>query len=95
MLAFGGSQGAQSINKTLIEIISKNLNKEYKLIWACGPKQYDIMKNELAKKNIDINNIQNAEIFPYIHNMEEVMANSDIIISRSGAMTITELANCR
>jgi len=92
VLVFGGSQGAKTINETLMEIISKKLNEEYQLIWACGPKQYDIVKEELSSKDININNIQNTKIFPYIHNMEEVMGVSDIVVSRSGAMTITEVA---
>ena len=37
--------------------------------------------------------IENVKIMPYIYNMEEVMNVVDIIVSRSGAMTITEIAN--
>lgn len=35
---FGGSQGAESINRCIIEIINKKLNKEYQIIWAVGQK---------------------------------------------------------
>ena len=56
-------------------------------------KQYDIIKTELSKKNIDITNVKNAHIVPYIYNMEEIMNLSDIIVARSGAMTITEISN--
>ena len=34
VLAFGGSQGAKSINKALINIIKNNINNNYQLIWA-------------------------------------------------------------
>ena len=93
VLIFGGSQGAQKINETIIGIIENKLNKDEQIIWATGPKQYDIVKSELEEKNIDINNIKNTKILPYIYNMEELMNVSDIIISRSGAMTITEISN--
>jgi len=63
-----------------------------KLSGLHGPKQYDAIIEELVKANIDANNIDNVKILPYIYNMEEVMNSSDIIISRSGAMTITEIA---
>ncbi len=94
VLIFGGSQGAKSINSCLIDIIESKGNKNFQIIWACGQKQYDIIKQELESKNININKIKNARIIPYIYNMEEIMNLADIVISRSGAMTITEVAKC-
>ena len=91
VLVFGGSQGAKSINKTLINIIKNNLNSNYQLIWAVGQKQYEEIIEELVKGNINTENIENTKILPYIYNMEEIMRLADIIISRSGAMTITEI----
>lgn len=93
VLVFGGSQGAQKINEAMIGILENKMNKDYQIIWATGPKQFDIIKEELASKNIDINNIENAKILPYIYNMEEIMNVSNIIVARSGAMTITEISN--
>ena len=93
ILVFGGSQGAQKINEAIIEILTKKLNKKYQIIWATGPKQYDIVKEELKQKSIDIENVPNAKILPYIYNMEEIMNISDVIVARSGAMTITEISN--
>ena len=61
-------------------------------MWATGPKQYDIVKEILEKKGINIDKIDNVKIVPYIYNMEEIMNVSDIIVARSGAMTITEIA---
>ena len=68
------------------------MNNSYQIIWASGPKQYDLIKKELEEKNTDINKIKNVKVIPYIYNMEEVMNIADIIVSRSGAMTITEIA---
>ena len=93
VLVFGGSQGAQKINEALIQIIKRNLNKEYQIIWATGPKQYNIIKEQLAFEGIDIDNIENMKICDYIYNMEEVENVSDLIVARAGAMTITEIAN--
>ena len=93
VLVFGGSQGAQKINEAIIGILENKMNKDYQIIWATGPKQFEIIKEELASKNIDINNIENAKILPYIYNMEEIMNVSNIIVARSGAMTITEISN--
>jgi len=95
VLVYGGSQGAKSINQTLIEIIVKKLNKDYQIMWAAGPTQYDTIKEELEKQNININNIENIKIVPYIYNMEEIMNISDLVVCRSGAMTITEISILR
>lgn len=93
ILVFGGSQGAQKINEAVINIIEERKNKNYQIMWATGPKQYNIIKNELSAKNIDINNISNFKIVAYIYNMEEVENVADLIVARSGAMTITEISN--
>ncbi len=93
VLVFGGSQGAQRINQAILGIIKNKQNKEYQIMWATGPKQYDNIKEQLEENQININNIQNARIVPYIYNMEEMMNMADLIVSRSGAMTITEIAN--
>lgn len=92
VLVFGGSQGAQKINESFINIISKKLNRDYQIIWATGPNQYDMIKTKLQSLNISINNIPNVKILPYIYNMEEVMNCVDLVVSRSGAMTITEIS---
>ena len=93
ILIFGGSQGAQKINESIISIIENKLNKNYQLLWATGPKQYDIIKEELNEKNIDIENIENSKIVPYIYNMEEAENIADVVVARAGAMTITEISN--
>ncbi len=93
VLIFGGSQGAKKINQAAFGIIEEKENKQYQIIWATGPKQYDDIKEKLEEKQMNINYIENAKIVPYIYNMEEIMNIADLIVARSGAMTITELAN--
>lgn len=93
ILIFGGSQGAQKINEAVVEILKNKLNSEYQILWATGPKQYDIIKKILEENKIDIEHIENAKALPYIYNMEEAMNIANVIVSRSGAMTITEIAN--
>lgn len=93
ILIFGGSQGAKKINEAIVELLKNKQNDSYQIIWATGPKQYDIVKAEFEKNSISMNNIKNAKILPYIYNMEEAMNIADVIIARSGAMTITEISN--
>lgn len=92
VLVTGGSQGAKSINETLINIIKEKKNNNYQIIWAAGKNQYDLIKEELQQANINIGNIPRVKIVPYIYNMEEVMNAVDVVVARSGAMTITEIS---
>lgn len=92
VLIFGGSQGAQKINEAVSDLIINNQANNYQLIWATGPKQFDIIKEKLKINNLDIDNVKNAKILPYIYNMEELINICDLVVCRSGAMTITEIA---
>ncbi|MBO5005760.1 MAG: hypothetical protein J6D03_11240 [Clostridia bacterium] len=65
------------------------------MVWAAGPEQYKVIKKNLEEEKIDVNNIEGVKIVPYIYNMEEVMNLADVIVSRSGAMTLTEIALAR
>ena len=88
VLIFGGSQGAKAINDSVINIINDKMNNNYQIMWAPGPKQYDIVKEQIK----DFSKIKDVKIVPYIYNMEEVMNMCDLVIARSGAMTITEVS---
>ena len=51
VLIFGGSQGAQKINEAILGILKNKLNKDYQIMWATGPKQYDIIKERLNNQS--------------------------------------------
>ena len=93
VLVFGGSQGAQSINKSMADIIKNKLNSNYQIIWSAGPEQYEKVKEELKKVNMDIDKLDGIKVMPYIYNMEEIMNIVDLVVARSGAMTVTEIEN--
>lgn len=92
VLVFGGSQGSKSINEALIGIIKDDNNINYNIIWATGTGGYDKVKNTLENYNIDVDKIENARIVPYIYNMDEIINAVDLVVCRSGAMTITEIS---
>jgi UDP-N-acetylglucosamine--N-acetylmuramyl-(pentapeptide) pyrophosphoryl-undecaprenol N-acetylglucosamine transferase len=76
----------------MINIITNKTNDKYQIIWATGKKQYEDIKQILIDKKININDIENMKILPYIYDMEEIMNISDLIVARSGAMTVTEVS---
>lgn len=92
VLAFGGSLGAQRINDTVVSIIPKlKDNGGIKLLFGTGERNYENVKNA-AYANGLTDEDKDIEIIPYIDNMAEVMAAADIVIARSGAITVSELA---
>ena len=92
VLVFGGSQGAKRINETIIDLAAKKLNKKYQILLVAGQKQYEEVKKELNKKGLDINKLDGIKVVPYIYEMVEAMNMADIMVCRSGATTITEIA---
>lgn len=92
VLIFGGSQGAKKINEAVLPILEEEKNQSYQILWATGQKNYDEVKQELEDRKKDIQNIARAKIVPYIYNMEEAMNIADLLVCRSGAITITEVA---
>ena len=92
VLIFGGSQGAKRINDTIIELAEKKLNKNYQILLVAGQKQYDIVKQELKAKELDLENLDGIRIVPYIYEMAEIIEASDILVCRAGATTVTEVA---
>lgn len=91
VLIFGGSQGAETLNKATVEIIKNRKNTNYSIMCAVGPTQYDKVSNTLKEAQVDIEKLENAKLVPYIYNMEEIMNLADLIVCRSGAMTVTEI----
>lgn len=90
VLVFGGSLGAQKINDTMIDLIPKLAKKDgIKLLFGTGDRNYKAVKEEVDKLGIDSPEI---EVVPYIDNMAEVMAAADVVIARSGAITVSEIA---
>lgn len=95
VLCFGGSQGAQSLNDAMIGLISEI--KEvfgYQVIHITGKGQYEKVIGCLGKKGIPEDGLGHIKILPYIYNMQDAYAAADLVIARSGALTVSELSMC-
>lgn len=84
VLAVGGSLGARSINEALASKLDTFKDKDLQLIWQTGRTTASVYKDKaLDRKNIWVDE--------FITQMEMAYAAADIVISRSGAMAVTEL----
>ncbi|MBQ8545785.1 MAG: undecaprenyldiphospho-muramoylpentapeptide beta-N-acetylglucosaminyltransferase [Clostridia bacterium] len=92
ILCYGGSLGAEKINKSGIEIIENYIKyqKNIHFILATGKREYYSVIDTMKQKRL--NKLENVTVVEYIYDMPEKMAIADIVISRAGAMTISELA---
>ena len=89
VLVFGGSLGAEKINNTMIGVIKKLVDDDsIQLLFGTGDRNYE----SVMKKLSDVNLGENIKIVPYINNMNEVMAAADLVVSRAGAITLSEIA---
>ena len=86
LLVFGGSLGAKKINDSMLELI-KTKTPDFRIIWGTGKRYYEEIMESL--KNIELGD--KITITPYIYNMDTVMAASDIVVSRAGAIAISEI----
>ena len=91
VLSFGGSLGANRITNAVAELISwENKTGKINHIHSYGGKNKEIFAEALAKNGVTKD--EKRHIFrDYIDNMYTCMSAADLIISRAGAMTITEL----
>ena len=90
ILAFGGSLGAKKINDVITDYIEKINGREgIRLCFATGLNNYDAVADELKSRGIKLKD--NIQIVKYIDNMDVVMNAADLVIARSGAITISEL----
>ena len=90
-LSFGGSLGAQKINESVADLVARSgKNGRYQHIHAYG-KFGGFFPELLKEKGADPDNCPNLDIRPYIDNMPECMAAADLVISRAGAITLSEI----
>ena len=84
ILIFGGSQGSKFLNDKIKALIENNKLDFANIVWVVGKNNYDSLKH-LSGKNISI--------MHYCNKMSSLYQKVDLVISRSGAMTISELVH--
>lgn len=91
ILSFGGSLGAECINRSMAELIVRSAkDKKYHHIHAYG-QQGTWMPDLLKSKGVDPEEYDNLDVRQYIDNMDECLAACDLVVSRAGAITLSEV----
>jgi len=84
ILALGGSLGALTLNESITNYLYKLEQENIQLIWQTGKSYYNTALKFSSGR-------QNVKVFDFIYNMNYAFAAADLILSRAGAGTISEL----
>ena len=88
ILLVGGSQGALGINRGISAQLASFKENDYQMIWQTGKTYY-----EKALKEVEENGLQDRiKCTVFIDRMDLAYAAADVVISRAGAMSISELS---
>src|SRR6266705_422705 len=87
VLIFGGSQGAQSINRAVMDAVRGlfDWKNQLRFVHQTGERQLDEVKNAYAVNGF------HADVRTFFNNFHEQYAAADLIVSRSGATTVAEI----
>ena len=83
ILILGGSLGARRINQLIAKEVDWLLSQGVQIIWQCGKLYFEEYKH--------FGNKQEVQVLSFIDRMDLVYAAADIVISRSGASSVSEL----
>jgi len=87
LLIFGGSQGAHRLNETMVGALPlvHDLKGKIRFIHQTGEKDFSEVRAAYVREGFE------AEVSPFIHDMERVYGLADLVMCRAGATTLFEL----
>ena len=85
VLVIGGSLGAKTLNDSMLKNLEQISNGQLQFIWQCGKGYIDQINESLSKVPKQI------KLMPFISQMDAAYAAADIVVSRAGALSVSEL----
>jgi UDP-N-acetylglucosamine--N-acetylmuramyl-(pentapeptide) pyrophosphoryl-undecaprenol N-acetylglucosamine transferase len=86
LLIIGGSLGARTINESVIAGVDKLLEAQIQVLWQTGKGYYQAYKERLSKYDL-----RKIRVQDFMREMDLAYAVADVIISRSGALSVSEI----
>ena len=83
LLVLGGSLGARRINQLVETQLPYFQKNQIQVIWQCGKLYYEDYKNYEESPGV--------RVFAFVNRMDFVYAAADVIVSRAGASSVSEL----
>lgn len=91
VLSMGGSLGAQKVNTAVADMIIQRLDKKDCYYLHATGASGDWMLDYLKEKGVDVENTPELDIRSYIYDMEIALPACDLVISRAGASSLSEI----
>ena len=86
ILIIGGSLGARTLNQSMKTHLAELQKNDIQVLWQCGKFYVDSLTTELLNVNMD-----GIKMVQFIARMDLAYAMADVIISRAGAISVSEL----
>ncbi|WP_339876141.1 undecaprenyldiphospho-muramoylpentapeptide beta-N-acetylglucosaminyltransferase [uncultured Algoriphagus sp.] len=87
LLILGGSLGARTLNQAVLADMQKLESEGYQVLWQCGKFYFQEMTSKLAESGL-----KNIHLNEFIREMDLAYAATDVIVSRAGALSVSELS---
>ena len=88
LLVLGGSLGARTLNDSMVLGLSQLAEAGIQVIWQCGRFYHEEMKQKLQ----DAGAPKGILLYEFLKDMDLVYAAADVVISRAGALSVSELS---
>lgn len=86
LLVLGGSQGAQTINESILQALPRLIAAGMQIIWPTGYAYFESIRAQLSQWPY-----QGIKLWPFIDRIALAYAAATIVVSRAGALAIAEL----
>ncbi|MDR1616486.1 MAG: undecaprenyldiphospho-muramoylpentapeptide beta-N-acetylglucosaminyltransferase [Syntrophomonadaceae bacterium] len=91
IIVFGGSRGAGSINRAMMDLLDRYANEDFQITWVTGAVDYEQIKRAVERRWGSKLRL-NLKLFPYLYEMGAALAASKLAVCRAGASTLSEIA---
>ena len=78
-----GSLGSKTVNEKMVEIVYGFRSKDYEVLFVTGNDYFDKLKMQRFPDNV--------KVVPFIENLPSIMKCTDLMVSRAGASTMSEI----
>ena len=84
LAVLGGSQGSAPLNRHFQQHCQKYTDSGIQILWQCGMRDYDGLQNLIDPKDV--------HLIPFSDEMGTLYSAADLIVSRAGALALSEMA---
>ena len=86
ILIIGGSLGARTLNESVVNHLDLLIEGDVQVLWQCGKLYHENLEEQLREKEM-----KSVKMVQFIQRMDLAYAIADVVISREGAISVSEL----